>query len=131
MIKTILAWISVWSILTLIYFIQSNHSAAFTLLCVAYMPVFALLIVYLLPLKTHKEINQIRGNKVIQHRDFRVNILLTLIGSFLLILSLSLPETTQDERAIKTLLMFAFALITTAIALISFVDAFITPKIDK
>jgi hypothetical protein len=57
--------------------------------------------------------------------------MLILIGSFLLILSFSFPETTENKLAIKTLLMFALALSTTALALISFVDAFLTQENNK
>lgn len=124
MFKVIIYWIICWSLLATIYYWQRNNTAVFTLLCVAYIPVFALFIVYLDGLVIAYKKRKITS-KTVNINDFVINILLVLIFSFLLILSFSLPEITQDARAIKLMLIYVIASITAAFALISFIDAFI------
>jgi hypothetical protein len=125
MFKTIFCWIACWSLLAIHYYVQADKSAAFVLLVMAYIPIFALLTVYLFGLADILNKANISNRKVARFKDFSVNILVILIMTLLLILSFSLPEITRNERALKFLLMYTLGITTSAIAMISFEDAFI------
>jgi low temperature requirement protein LtrA len=124
MFKAFLLWIICWSLLAFIYYWQSKGTAVFTLLCVSYIPVIAFFAVYFFEIIDRCHKNKKESRKRTPCRNFRVHLLMILAFSFLLILSFSLPEITQDERAIKFMIIYLLASITANIALTSFVDAF-------
>jgi hypothetical protein len=128
MFKTIFSWLICWSLLAFSFDFQENEMAVFVLLCVGYIPLTVLILTYILGLAGNGDEEVFIPEKKTQLEDFKKHVLAILVMSILLILSLYLPQVTQEDRALKVLLVYAIAMFLTATALVSLVDAFISKK---
>jgi hypothetical protein len=128
MFKTIFSWLICWSLLAFSFDFQENEMAVFVLLCVGYIPLVVLILTYIFELAGNGDEEIFIPKKKAQLEDFKKHVLAILVMSILLILSLYLPQVTQEDRALKVLLVYAIAMFLTATALVSLVDAFISKK---
>lgn len=128
MFKTIFSWLICWSLLAFSFDFQENEMAVFVLLCVGYIPLAVLILTYILGPAGNGDEEVFIPEKKTQLEDFKKHVLAILVMTILLILSLYLPQVTQEDRALKVLLVYAIAMFLTATALVSLVDAFISKK---
>ncbi|MBA6349649.1 hypothetical protein [Colwellia sp. BRX8-9] len=131
MLKTVLSWVLCWSLLALSFYLQKNDMAVFVLLCVEYIPLVVILFVYIFQLGGGFNKSTPLQDKKTLWNNFKLPLLTMLVMTILLLTTLHLPQESQDERAVKLLLVFAIGMFLTAIALMSFVDTFISKKQSK